>query len=697
MHVERSSQIRNIAVVGHNQTGKTSLVAALLHTSGVTNRLLSVDDGNTLTDFDHEEIERKISIGASVAFAPWRDHKINLVDCPGYGIFFSETASAMRATDLALVVLDGVAGIEVMTERVWQETSEIAQPTWFHVNKMDRDRADFELVVAALGERFDRAVVPLELPIGAEAGFSGVVDLISRRAIGYARGGDGKGVESAIPSGMVAAVEAARARLVEQVAESDDALLEHFFEEGTLEDTQLLAGLAAAVAARKLFPVTCGDAAHQVGTSALLDRIVALAPDPLARGSFPAVAIDGSPTSVAVRADGPAAALVFKTLSDPFSGKISILRVVTGSIASDASLVNTQREDAERLGHVLHLQGKQGSPTPSLLAGDIAGVAKLKVTQTGDSLCDKSTPVHLSWIELRPPAMSFAIEPKTKGDEDKIGDAIHRLVEEDPSLSSGRDAQTGELLLSGTGQLHVEIAVAKMKFRSKIEVVLHQPKVPYRETIKRPADGHGRHKKQSGGRGQFADCKIRIEPLPRGGDFEFVDEIFGGAIPQGFRPAVEKGIQESRQRGWLAGYPVVDFRVRLLDGQYHDVDSSEMAFKIAGSLGFKDAMAKAGPTLLEPIMKVVVTAPEEYTGDIMGDLSQRRGRPSGMDTKSGQTIVEALVPLAEMLSYAPALRSMTQGRASFVMESVGFEEVPKLVQDKLVAEAKSRMTDEEEH
>lgn len=693
MNVDRPAQIRNLAVVGHNQTGKTSLVAALLHTSGATNRLLSVGDGNTVTDFDHEEIERKISIGAAAAFAPWNDHKVNLVDCPGYGIFFTETAAAMRATDVALVLLDAVAGVEVVTERVWQESSEIGQPTWFHCNKMDRERADFEATVAALAERFDRAVLPLQLPIGAESGFTGVIDLLSRTAHTFTRGGDGKGSSGPVPAELADAAEEARNKLIEQVAESDDELLEHFFEEGTLDDDQLLSGLRRAIANRKIFPVTCGDALHQVGTSALLDLLVAVAPDPLSRPAF--VAADGS--EIASTADGPVAAIVFKTLSDPFSGKISILRVLRGTIGGDATLVNSNRDESERLGHLLHLQGKQGTQTSQLVTGDIAGVAKLKVTQTGDTLCDKSAPVQLGWLEIRPPAMSFAIEPKSKGDEDKIGDALHRLIEEDPSLSSGRDAQTGELLLSGTGQLHVEIAVAKMKFRSKVEVVLHQPKVPYRETIKKPADGHGRHKKQTGGRGQFADCKIRIEPLPRGGDFEFVDEIFGGSIPQGFRPAVEKGIQESRRRGYLAGYPVVDFRVRLLDGQYHDVDSSEMAFKIAGSMGFKEAMAKAAPTLLEPVMKVQVTSPEEYTGDIMGDLSQRRGRPSGMDTRSGQTIIDALVPLAEMLTYAPALRSMTQGRASFQMEMIGYEEVPKMVQDKIIAEAKHQLEDEDEH
>ncbi len=694
MQVGSSDKIRNLALAGHNDTGKTTLASALLYTGGSVNRLLRVEDGNTITDFDHEEHERGISIGLAPCYVGWNGNKINLLDCPGYGIFFSETRAGVRAADATLLCVNGVSGIEVSTEKSWRFAAEIDRPVLIHLTKMDRERADFSRAVDQLRSRFGREVVAVQLPIGSEADFGGVVDLVHQKAYLFERDGNGKATPTDIPAELADEVESRRGELIEAVAETDDTLLEHFFEEGTLGDDELVAGLRRAIVERKLFPVTLSSALHGLGTSALLDALVTLAPSPVDAGDYPATDAAGETVAVSADGDQPASALVFKTLNDPFSGKISLFRVTSGVVRGDSSLWNPQREQEERYGHLHAYQGKQGTQVQELIAGDIGGVAKLKHTLTGDSLTSKDRTCRLEWIQVPEPAISFAIEPKSKGDEEKIGEALHRLLEEDPTLAAGRDAQTGEYLLSGTGQLHVEIAVNKLKNRYKVEVILHPPKVPYRETIKRAAEGHGRHKKQSGGRGQFADCRIVMEPLPRGSDFEFVDEIFGGAIPSTYRPAVAKGIQEARMRGYLAGYPVGDFRVRLKDGQYHDVDSSELAFKIAGSLAFKDAMSQASPTLLEPIMEVEITATEEYMGDIMGDLSQRRGRPQGMDSENGINVIKALVPMAEMLNYAPSLRSMTQGRASFHMEFARYEEVPKQIREKIIAEAER---DDEHH
>ncbi len=697
MQVDSPEKIRNIAVAGHNDTGKTTLVSALLYAGGVTTRLNRVEDGNTLTDFDHEEVQRGISIGLAPCFVPWQQTKINLIDCPGYGIFFTEAKAGLRAADAALLCVNSVSGVEVNTERVWSYANEIGLPVMIHLTKMDRERADFDRALEALHKSFGRLVLPVQIPIGREHGFSGVVDLVRHKAYRFTRDGNGKAEPVEMPADLADEVETHRGRLVEAVAETDDKLMEGFFETGALDQEDLERGLRAAVRSRQIFPLTLSAGGHGIGPSALLDSLVALMPSPAERDPFPARNLGGEEVAIPADPSAPCAALVFKTLSDPFTGKISIFRVVSGTVSSDASAYNSRAEEMERIGHVVILQGKQVTNVPRLVAGDIGGIAKLKATSTGDTLCAKDRPVRLAWIDTPEPAIAFAIEPKSKGDEEKIGDALHRLMEEDLTLHIGRDPETHEYLLSGTGQDHIEIAISKLKHRFHVEVVLHPPKVPYRETILKPADGHGRHKKQSGGRGQFADCKIKIEPLPRGEDFSFADEIFGGSIPQNYRPAVEKGIQEARRRGFLAGFPVVDFKVRLLDGQYHDVDSSEMAFKIAGSLAFKDAMANAKPTILEPIMKVEVVASEEFTGDIMGDLSHRRGRPQGMDTMNGNQLIKATVPMSEMLNYAPALRSMTQGRATFHMEFSHYEEVPRPVQEKLIAEAQKHRQEEQHH
>jgi elongation factor G len=688
MQVDSPEKVRNLAIAGHNDTGKTTLASALLYATGVATRLNRVEDGNTVTDFDPEEIERGISIGLATCFAPWNQHKLNLIDTPGYSIFFSETRAAMRAADAALLCINAVAGIEVTTEKAWDFATEIDLPVMIHLTKMDRDRANLESLLPNLRERFSRTVVPVQLPIGTESEFSGIIDLVHRKAYSFDHDGNGKGSSIDIPESLTDTVEDWRNQLIEAVAETDDELMEKFFEDGTLSEQTLADGLRRAIRERAVFPVTMSAAAHGIGPSALMDSIVDVMPNPLQRKPFPATNIGGEELEVDGSVDGQTAVLVFKTLSDPFTGKVSLMRVVRGELASDSTAWNTRTESEERINHLMAMQGKNGKEIPKLVTGDIGGMAKLKNAATGDTLCAKEGPLNLAWIPVRDPAIAFAIEPKSKGDEEKIGEALHRLMEEDLTLRGHRDAETGEYLLEGAGQLHVEIAVAKLKKRFHVEVILHPPKVPYRETIRRAARGHGRHKKQSGGRGQFADCEIQMEPLPRGEDFEFVDEIFGGAIPQTYRPAVKKGIEEARLRGYLAGYRVVDFKVRLLDGKYHDVDSSEMAFKIAGSLAFKDAMAKAGATMLEPIMKVEISTSEDFMGDIMSDLSQRRGRPQGMDAHSdGSQVVKAAVPMAEMLNYAPALRAMTQGRSSFNMEFLHYEEVPKNIQQKLIAEA----------
>ncbi|MEO6326917.1 MAG: elongation factor G [Thermoanaerobaculia bacterium] len=684
MKVYPASAIHNVAVVGHNGVGKTTLVSALLHESGAVPRFGRVEDGTAPTDFDAEEIERKISVGLSAASLEWKKKKVNLIDTPGYGIFVSEMICGMRAADAVLIVVDAVAGIEVQTEKAWKLADELGLPRMIVVNRMDRERADGGRVMEQLQRKFGRTCVPIEAAIGREKGFRGVIDLIGMK--GFLTDDSGKTAVGTIPEVFARDAATLHESLVEMVAEVDDKLMEVFFAQGNLTEEQMLPALRSSIRERKIAPVlfTAGGS-HETGVEKLLDEIVDLLPT---ADAFQTVAKghNGSSEALAVDHAGPPAAFVFKTISDPYAGRLSLFRVVSGSFHGDTAYWNASREMAERFGPVFSPLGKQMLPVPEIPAGDIGAVAKLKETLTGDSLSGKDKPFVFSGFDFPEPAISFAIEPKAKGDEDKISLALHKLVEEDPSLHFSRDADTHEFLLSGAGQLHVEIAVSRMRRKSHVEVILHPPKVPYRETITRSAEAHGRHKKQTGGHGQFADCKIRVKPLPRGADFEFVDDLFGGSIPRNYVPAIEKGIQEARKRGYLAGFPMVDFKVEVYDGQYHDVDSSEMAFKIAGSLAFKDAMEKARPTILEPIMKVQIRAPQDYMGDLMGDLTSRRGRPSGMETEGEDSVISAEVPLAEMISYAPVLRSITQGRGTFHMEMGHYEELPRLQQDKLVAE-----------
>jgi elongation factor G len=698
MKVYDAPNIRNVALVGHGGSGKTSLASALLFDAGAVNRLGRVEEGTTVTDFDPDEVERRISLQAAPAFAEWKKAKINLIDTPGYANFLSEARAGLRVADAALVVVDAVAGVEVQTEKVWEIAEEFSLARLLVVHKMDRENASFERTLERIHAAFGRAAVPVAVPIGEEKAFKGVVDLVSGRGHVYDDDTSGKFQTTDAPAAQQEAAKSWREKLVEMVAESNEELMEEFFEKGTLTQEQLAKGLRAAVAAGKVFPVLPASSLANVGVHALLDAIVDVAPSPADRdevnGTDPASKAEATRRPAA---DAPFSAFVWKTIVDPHAGRISLFRVYSGTLKSDSAAYNASRDSAERVGSLVLLQGKTQTPIPEVQAGDLGAVAKLKDTQTGDTLADKASPIVYPPVVFPEPATTFAIEPKTRGDEDKISLALQRLQEEDPVLRVSRDPQTKEMLISGMGQLHVEVVVGRLRKRYKVEVNLKKPKIPYRETIKGSAEAHGRHKKQTGGHGQFGDCKIRIKPLPRGEDFRFVDDIFGGSIPKNFIPAVEKGIQEARMKGYLAGYPMVDFQVELYDGQYHDVDSSEMSFKIAGSLAFKDGIPKCRPTLLEPIMKVEIAVPDEYAGAVMGDLSSRRGRPQGMEPKGSLQVIRAEVPLAEMLSYDAELTSMTGGRGSYHMEMDHYDEVPGHLQEKIIAAAKAeRGTVEEE-
>jgi elongation factor G len=690
MKVYDAPSIRNVAIVGHGGCGKTSLVSALLFDAGAVNRLGRVDDGTTVTDFDPDETERKISLLAAPAFAEWKKAKINVLDAPGYANFLSEARAALRVSDAAIVVVDAVAGVEVQTEKVWGFTEEYGLARLIVVNRMDRENASFERALENVQAAFGRAALPVTMPVGEAKAFQGIVDLVSEKAHVYADDASGQFELADVPSAQRQAAKAWREKLVEMVAESNEELMEEFFEKGTLSQEQLAKGLRQAVAAGRICPVMPASALLNVGVHAVLDAIVDLLPSPADRGDT--AGTDPATKEGATRppaADAPLSAFVFKTLVDPHAGRISLFRVYSGTLKADSNVHNTTRDSAERVGSLLLLQGKAQTQVPEIQAGDIGAVAKLKDTQTGDTLADKANPIVYPPVVFPEPATTFAIEPKTRGDDDKISTALQRLLEEDPVLRVSRDAQTHEMLLSGMGQLHIEVVVARLRKRYKVEVNLRKPKIPYRETIKASAEAHGRHKKQTGGHGQFGDCRIRLKPLPRGEDFKFVDDIFGGSIPKNFIPAVEKGIQEARLKGFLAGYPMVDFQVELYDGQYHDVDSSEMSFKIAGSLAFKDGVPKCRPTILEPIMSVEIAVPDEYAGPVMGDLSSRRGRPQGMEPKGSLQVIKAEVPLAEMLSYDAELTSMTGGRGSYHMEMDHYDEVPAQLQEKIIAAARA--------
>ncbi len=693
MTVYATENIRNVAVVGHSDTGKTSLVSALLFDSGAVNRLCKVDDGNTTTDFDEDEHDRKITISTAVAHFEHRGTKVNLIDTPGYGIFTTDALQGLRVADAALLMISAVGGIEVQTEKMWKSAAEFDLPVLFAVNLMDRDRASYSRVVDALQKKYGREVTPLQLPIGEESNFSGVVDLVSGKAFTWEHDESGKVSESDVPGDMADDVASAREALMEMVAEQDEELMEKYLEEGEFDAETFAAGLKKAITARELYPVFALAAAKNIGVQPLMDAIVDLVPSPDWRPAR--VTVDGEEQELAVSADSPFSAYVFKTISDPFAGRITLMRVFTGGVASDANVANATNDGGERLGALSAPQGKDLEHVTELAPGDIGAVPKLKETQTGDTLCEAKKKIVIAPVTIPEPAISFALEAESKGDENKLGTALAKIRDEDPTITVGRDPQTKEMLISGAGQLHVEVMVGRLKKRYNVNVVLHQPKVPYRETITASTEVTTRHKKQTGGSGQFAQCAIKMEPN-KGEGYEFIDKIFGGSISQGYRPAVDKGIQEAAERGVLAGYPMVDFKVTLLDGKEHSVDSSEMAFKICGRKAFKDAANKCKPILLEPIMQIEVYAPEDNLGDVMGDLNSRRGKVQGMDSEDGTTTVKAQVPLAEMLTYAPTLRSITQGRGDYHMEFAQYSQVPKQLQDKIVAAASKEEEEDDE-
>jgi elongation factor G len=691
-----SDKIRNVAVIGHSSTGKTTLISAILFDAKEVNRLGKVDKGNAITDFDDEAVERKITIGAAVAYAFHRECKLNLIDTPGYSIFTTEAVQGIKVAEAALMLVSAVAGPEVQTEKLWKICAGMVTPVIFAVNMMDRERASAQRTVQQLQRKFGREVLPLQLPIGEEAGFAGVVDLVRSRAYRFPADESGTVEEVAVPADVKADAEAARAALIEMVAEQDEALLERFFADGTLSDEDLVSGLTRAVAGRKIFPVFYCAAGRNQAVQPLVDALVELVPNPLAV-PLRARNVAGEDVTIDLAAVDTPIAYVFKTLSDPYSGRITLIRVFSGALASDGTYQNRQRDTSERFGALNWMQGKEVLAVEKLVAGDIGAVAKLKETRTGETLTSKDGAVIVPPVPIPEAAISFAISAKAKGDEDKIAQGLAKLQDEDPTLHIGRDPQTKEQLVAGAAQLHVEIAISRLRKRYKVDVTLQPPKVPYRETITRSVEITARHKKQTGGHGQFAEAKIRIEPRPRDSGYEFVDKIFGGSIPANFRPSIDKGIQDAAERGAVAGNPVVDFSVTLLDGKFHPVDSSDMAFRTCGRKAFRESVKQAGPTILEPVMQVEITTPDEYLGDIMGDLNSRRGRVQGMEPGDGQTVVKAQVPLAEMLTYSQTLRSITGGRGDFHMEYSHYDEVPRQIQEKIVqASAGSEGEEEEE-
>src|SRR5579862_9595991 len=666
----------------------------MLQTAGATQRPGRVDDGTAITDYDDEEVARKMSISTALAHVEWGKTKINILDTPGFNMFVHEAKMVLPVVDAAIVVVDGVAGVEVVTQRVWNYCEEYKTPRLIVASRMDRERADVDRVLDSLTNAFGRSVIPLELPIGKEKNFTGVVDLVQMKAYTYELGGNGKGKETEIPANLKDQAQEAHEKLVEMVAEGDDKLMEEFFEKGTIPVEDLIPALHNAIREDKIFPVIFGSGLGNVGADRVMDFIVDYTPAPSEHEWIqgePAASGNGEPPKRHETDAEPVSLYVFKTVSDAFAGRISYFKVFSGVLRNDATVQNFSRSSAEKLAHISIMQGKTAVPVTELHAGDIGAVSKLKDTLTGDTLGDKSAPIQYPKVHLPEPAITFAIEPKSRSDEDKLGPSIHKLMEEDAMLRFFRDPQTKEFLIAGTGQQHIEVVVSKMKKRYHAEVVLKAPKVPYRETIRGKADVQGRHKKQTGGHGQYGDCKIKVEPLPRNTEveFEFVNDIFGGAIPKNFIPAVEKGIKDAAARGYLAGYPVVNFRAILYDGSYHDVDSNDLSFQMAGRIAFRKAMEAAKPTLLEPVMHVEITIPDEFAGTIMGDLNSRRGRIQGMDNKAGNTIVKAEAPMSEMLTYGADLTSMTQGRGSFSMEMHHYDTVPQQLQDKIIEKAKA--------
>ena len=706
--------IRNVAVVGHSHSGKTTLIAALLQAAKMTATRGRVDDGSAVTAYDEEEVARRTTMANAAAYVEWSGTKINFVDTPGFHMFLYETRAAMLPVEAALVLVNVQSGIEAVTDRVWKYAAEVNLPRVIVVNQLDHPKADSRLgrqhMIEQLQEHWGRQVVPVQLPIVDQHGFHGVVDLVTMKAYLYEPDGNGHGEVGKIPDAVANDAKAAHEALVELVAEGKDELMEEFFAQGTIPEEHLISALHEAIREDRLFPVLYVSGLRNVGTDHLLDFIKVYTPAPTerepmaARGKAPAAATNGDGngahpepmTTRKVDDAEPLAVYVYKTMTDPFTGRVTFFKVISGKMRADSALVNYTRGEAEVLSHLYIMQGRKPVEVQELHAGDLGAAVKLRVTLTGDTLGEKGRDLFMEGVTMPEAAMTYAIEPKSRGDEDKLAPALHKLMEDDPMVKFFRDTQTNEFLVSGAGQPHIEAIVSKLARRYHTHVILHSPKVPYLETVRGKAEAQGRHKKQSGGHGQFGDCKLRIEPMPRGSGFVFANEIFGGSIPRQYVPAVEKGVRESAARGFLAGYPVVDFKVTVFDGSYHDVDSSEMAFKIAARIGFRKCMEQAKPSLLEPIMKMEIEAPDDFAGALMGDLSGRRGRVQGMETGGAGTIIRAEVPMSEILTYGTALTSMTQGRGSFRVEMDHYDIVPQAIAEKILAAAKQPVEEEEE-
>ncbi|MGQ9682214.1 MAG: elongation factor G [Anaerolineae bacterium] len=676
-------RLRNVVLLSHGGAGKTSLAEAMLFDAGAINRLGRVEEGTTVSDYDAEEVRRHFSVNTSVLPCEWNGHKLNVLDTPGYMDFVGELTAAVRVADGAVVLVEASAGVEVGTELGWVRLDEQQLPRLVVVNKMDRENADWQRTLSQLGERFEATFVPVQLPIGAQASFRGYVDLVTMKAY---IGDDAKPAD--IPAELKEQAAEMRQSMMETAAEADDELVMKYLDGQELSEDEVRRGLSLSTRSGKIVPVLCAAGLQNIGVRALMDAIVAYLPDPAAR---PIVATNpATQAEETLQADinQPLAAMVFKTLADPFVGKLTYFRVYAGAITSDSRIYNSNRATEERVGQLYSIRGKEQTPVERVQAGDIGAVAKLSVTTTGDTLCDRGHPLVLPGIEFPKPVFSAAIFPKTKADLDKMSSGLNRLVEEDPTLRVSRETDTNETILAGMGESHVEIAARRLQAKFGVEITTDVPKIPYLETITKTASAQGRHKKQTGGRGQFGDVYVRFEPLPRGAGFEFADEVFGGAVPKNFIPAVEKGLREAIQKGVVAGYPTVDIKAALYDGSYHPVDSSEIAFKLAAHLAFEKGVAEAGPVLLEPVMNVTITVPEPYMGDILGDLNTRRARVMGMDQAKGKSVVTAQVPLAEMQRYATSLRAMTQGRGIFTMEFSHYEEVPSHIAQSVIEAAR---------
>jgi len=688
MKETQTDKIRNIATIAHGSAGKTSLVEAILFNSGAVNRLGRVEEGNTVMDFLPEEISRQISASSATATIDWDNHQINIVDTPGYQDFIADSLFAIRVSGSVLMVISAVSGVQVNTERLWKEARKAELPGIAFINKMDRERADFNKSLMEIKDVLKANPVLIQLPIGSEADFKGIVDLLSMKACIYKTDGSGKFDEQDIPDNLAAEAESYREKLIEFAAEGEEELIEKYLETGELSDEEIFRGLKTGVLAGDIVPVFCGSATMNVGVRKLLDAIVVMTPSPADRGPVAGTDSKGEDVERNPSANDPFSAFVYKTMADPYAGKLTLFKVVSGSLKSDTGFYNATRETKERFGNLFLLQGKNQINVKEVVAGQMAAVAKLKVTRTGDTLSDENNPFIIPSLELPTPALSYAIVPKSKGDEEKVSQALNRLLDEDPSLKVQRDASTKDNVLSGMGQQHIEVTVDRLKEKFGVEVDIRVPKVPYKETIKGKTNLQSRYKKQSGGRGQYGDVWLEIEPLPRGEAFEFVDKIVGGVVPRQYIPAVEKGVREAMVDGVIAGYPVVDVKVTLYDGSFHAVDSSEMAFKIAASMGFKKGFLDSKPVLLEPIVNLEVAVPDDFMGAVIGDLNSRRGKVVGMIPQTGEQIVKAQAPMSEVLSYAPDLRSMTEGRASFVLEFSHYQELPAHMAEKVIEESK---------